>query len=131
MFVLDGVSKLERGPPTEFLLVPPLAVVAYLLFSDPERADGRLRAVVLLPVLGAVAGEAGYAALGPAPWTIALVVLAVLAAERALHARMPPALAIAVLAILLRVRGPWYPADVAVSSLLLWGAFHGWRRLAR
>ncbi len=127
LFALDAVSKVVRGAETEFLLVPPLAVVAYLLFSEPERTDGRLRAVVALPALGAIAGEAGYAVLGPTPWGIAAVVLAVLLAGRALRARMPPALAIAVLAMLLRARGPWYPIDVAASSLVVWAVFHAWQ----
>ncbi len=127
LFALDAVSRVVRGEATEFLLVPPLAVVAYLLFSQPERTDARLRAVVLLPAIAAIVGEAGYAALGPTPWGIAAVVLGVLLAGRALRARMPPALAIAVLAMLLRARGPWYPIDVAVSSLVVWGAFHAWR----
>ncbi len=130
LFALDAVSKVVRGAPTEFLLVPPLAVVAYLLFSEPERTDARLRAVVLLPTLGGLAGEAAYAALGATPWGIAAAVLAVLLAEQGLRARMPPALAIAVLAMMLRVRGPWYPVDVAASSLVIWGAFHAWRRVA-
>ncbi len=127
LFALDAVSKVIRGEATEFLLVPPLAVVVYLLFSEPRRTDARLRAVVLLPAIGAIAGEAGYAVLGPTPWGIAAVVLAVLLAGRALRARMPPALAIGILAMLLRVRGPWYPIDVAVSSLVVWGAFRAWQ----
>ncbi len=129
LFAIDAVSRVVRGRPTEFLLVPPLAVVTYLLFSDPERADGRLRSVVVLPVVGGVAGELGYAALGLTPWGVAATVLAVLLAQRALRARMPPALAIAVLAMLLRARGPWYPIDVGVSSLLVWAAFRAWRRI--
>ncbi len=128
LFALDGVSRLASGAPTEFLLVPPLAVVAYLLFAEPERTDSRLRAVVLLPVVGAVAGEASFALLGATPWGIAAAVLAVLLAEQGLRARMPPALAICVLAMLLRVRGPWYAVDVALSSAVVWGAFHAWRR---
>ncbi len=130
LFAIDGVSRLVRGRPTEFLLVPPLAVITYVLFSDPDRADARLRSVVLLPVVGGVAGELGYAALGLTPWGVAAAVLAVLLAQRALRARMPPALAIAVLAMLLRARGPWYPIDVGVSALLVWTAFRAWRRVA-
>ncbi len=129
LFAIDGLSRLARGRATEFLLVPPLAVITYLLFSDPGRADPRLRSVVLLPVIGGVAGELAYAALGLTPWGVAAAVLAVLLAQQALRARMPPALAVAVLAMLLRARGPWYPIDVGVSSLLVWAAFRAWRRV--
>jgi CBS-domain-containing membrane protein len=130
LFAIDALSRVGRGEATEFLLVPPLAVVAYLLFSNPERCDARLRAVVLLPLVGALIGEGGYLLLGLTPWGIAAVLLLVLLAQRALRATMPPALAIAVLAMFLRVGGPWYPLDVALGTAFVWVAFHGWRALA-
>jgi HPP family len=131
LFVIDAVSRAVRGRGTEFLLVPPLAVVIYLLFSEPDRTDGRLRAVVLLPFIAALSGEVGYGLLGLTPWAIAGVVVVVLLTQWMLHARMPPALAIAILAMFLRVRSPWYPVDVVLSSTLVWIAFHGWRGLQR
>ncbi len=127
LFAIDWLSRATRGERTEYLLVPPLAVMIYLLFAQPARSDARLRAVVVVPLVAAIAGEVGYAVLGPTPWGIAAVVLVVLLAQRTLRARMPPALAIAVLAMFLHISGPWYPIDVAVSSLVVWGAFHAWQ----
>ncbi len=131
LFAVAAMETTVRDEATEFLLVPPLAVVAYLLFSRPHSSDSSLRAVVLLPLIAAAAGEAGYRLLGLTPWGIAAVLLVVLLAQHALRARMPPALAIAVLAMFLRVHGPWYPVDIVLGTSLVWIAFHAWRFLAR
>jgi len=127
LFLLDAISRLVHRKSTEFLVVPPLAVVAYLLFSGPAQSDTRLRAVVLLPVVASLVGEVGYRYLGLTPWGIAAVVLVVMAMQWALRARMAPALAIGVLAMLLRVEDPWYAADVGLATLFTWTAFFGWR----
>ena len=104
-------------------------MIIFLVFSQPEQTDTRPRAVVLLPFLGALAGEGGYALLGATPWGIAAAALIVLFAQRLLSARMPPALAIAVLAMLLRAHSLWYALDIAVATTIVWLAFTVWRRL--
>jgi len=126
---LDAITRALRSKPTEFLLVPPLAVVVYLLFSQPGTSDGRLRSVVLLPLIASFLGEFGYRLLGLTPWGIAAVALGILAAQRGLGARMPPALAVGVLAMLLRVEDSWYAVDVGIATLLIWLAFLGWCHL--
>ncbi len=59
LFAVAAMAGAVRGEATESLLVPPLAVVVCLLLSQPEDSDSRLRAVVLLPLIGAIAGEVG------------------------------------------------------------------------
>jgi len=56
LFLIDEIAT-AHGPAPEFLLVPPLAVIVFGLFSSPSGADGRLRAVVLLPVVGTLAAH--------------------------------------------------------------------------
>ena len=57
LFLIDEIATAAHGPAPEFLLVPPLAVIVFGLFSSPSGADGRLRAVVLLPVVGTLAAH--------------------------------------------------------------------------
>lgn len=127
VFMVDLVGFLLRRPATEYLLVPPLAVIVYLLFSSPGAHRASVRGAWLLPVIGAVVGEVVFVLLGRTPWGVAVSVLIVLAAQRLLRTSMPPALAIAVLALLLRVRGGIYTLDVALSSATIAVVFFAWR----
>lgn len=127
VFGLHLVAFLTRRPATHYLLIPPLTVIAYLLFRNPAGQGANVRGAVLLPIIGAIAGEMVFRLLGLTPWGVAAAVLVVLAAQRLLSTSMPPALAVAVLALLLHAGGGYYTLDVAVSTGAIAGAFFAWR----
>ncbi len=61
---------------------------------------------------------------------MALATLSVVIVQAALRAYMPPALALAVLAMLLRPDGPWYVLGVLEDTSIIFIAFTLWRRLS-
>jgi|SRR5579872_87676 len=128
LFVIDGFARLHQTWETEFLLVPPLAVIIYLIFLKPEASYINFRSIVLTPSIGAAVGQLCYHFLGLTPWGVALATLAVLLAQELLQSYMPPALALAVLAMLLRAQGIGYTVGVAIATILVWVVFQLWRR---
>jgi hypothetical protein len=129
LFFADWASRLGAyRRATEFLLVPPLAVIIYLLFSQPESAHAKFRSTVILPALGAAAGQICYFYFGFSPWSVAIATFIVLVMQGAIRGNMPPALALAVLAMLLHARGAAYTIGVAVASALVWCIFLAWRQ---
>lgn len=114
---------------TEFLVLPPFAVVIYLIFRDPLGKSANLRSIVVLPFMGAAVGELSYRFLGFTPVGIAIDSLIVLALQSVLRARMPPAFALSVLAMLLRVESPNYVLGVAEASTVIAIPFFLWRNL--
>ena len=126
LFFVDWLSRLRSA--SEFLLVPPLAVIIYLLFSRPADTNDNFRSVVLTPTVGAAAGELSYHFLGLTPWGVALAALAVLAFQALVRSNMPPALALAVLAMLLKVDSVEFALDVGIASAIVWTVFLLWRR---
>lgn len=129
--VLSGIQLAVHRPVTEYLLLPPLAVVIYLIFRTPAGESTGLRSVILLPCLAAIAGEICWHYLGMSPHGVAIATLVVLGLQFAFRAQMPPALAIAVLAMLLHAWGPTYVLGVFEGTLIIFIAFRLWRRLAR
>lgn len=129
LFVVDWLSRFLHAAVTEFLLVPPLAVIIYLIFSHPQAPSTNFRSVVILPSIGATVGELAYRYCGLTPWGVALATLVVLSLQELISADMPPALALAVLAMLLGARGFGYTAGVATAALIVWTIFLIWRRL--
>jgi hypothetical protein len=113
---------------TRFLVLPPFAVVIFLLFRDPFGKWANLRSVVVLPCLGAAVGELCYRFLGFTPLGIAVDTLCVLALQSILRARMPPALALSVLAMLLHATSVLYVLGVAEASTFIAIVFFLWRR---
>jgi CBS-domain-containing membrane protein len=128
LFLIDAFAQLHLSSATEFLLVPPLAVIVYLIFLKPSAPYTNLRSIVLMPSFGAAIGQVCYHYLGMTPWSIAIATLAVLITQEFLRAYMPPALALAVLAMLLKAQGPGYTLGVAIATILVWLVFVLWRR---
>lgn len=122
------MSRFFHSRTAEFMLVPPLAVIVYLIFSQPKARFVQFRSIVVMPVIGAVFGAVAYRFLGLTPLGVAAALFAVLLVQDLLRAYMPPALAIAVLAMLLRVSGPYYAAGVAVATMLVVLIFVLWRK---
>jgi len=68
LFLIDWLSQVYRSPESEFLLLPPLAVIVFLIFSRPDAAYVNLRSVVVTPILGSAVGELCYHWFGLTPW---------------------------------------------------------------
>lgn len=126
---IDWISELSRSSDTEFLLVPPLGVIVYLIFSRPDADYVAFRSIVLMPVIGAVAGQVAYRFLGLTPFGVAAAAIVVLSAQKALRAYMPPAIALSILAMLLRAHDIGYSVSVALATLFVGGIFWVWRKV--
>lgn len=126
--LLSAIQLAVHSWPTEFLVLPPLAVVTYLLFRQPSGPWTCARSIVVLPCAGAICGELAWRFFGMTPLGIGVATLAVLALQLAIRATMPPALALAVLAMLLHVQGPAYALGVLQATAIIFVAFHAWRR---
>ncbi len=114
---------------TEFLVLPPFAVIIYLIFRDPYGKWANLRSIVVLPCLGAIIGQLSFRFFGLTPLGVAIDTLCVLGGQALLRARMPPALALSVLAMLLHVQRFTYTLGVAEASTSIAIVFFVWRRI--
>lgn len=102
----------------------------YLVFRDPFGSSANLRSIIVLPCLGATVGSLCSDYLGLTPASVALDTMGVLTLQTVLKARMPPALALSVLAMLLRVKTFTYLLGVAEASVVIALVFFLWRRFA-
>lgn len=125
--ILTATQSRLQNRITEFLVLPPFAVVIYLIFRDPLGKSANLRSIIVLPCMGAAVGELAYRYLGFTPVGIALDSLTVLVLQSLLKARMPPAFALSVLAMLLRVESFNYVLGVAEASTVIAIPFFLWR----
>jgi hypothetical protein len=126
--ILTETQHRLQDSATEFLVLPPFAVVIYLVFREPYGKWANLRSIVILPCIGAVVGQLSFRFLGLTPLGIAGDTLCVLTLQSILKARMPPALALSVLAMLLHVRSFSYTMGVAEASSSIAIVFFVWRR---
>ncbi len=67
LLVFALVESLAR----QRLIFASLASSAFLIYLDPHHVTNRIRTLVTAQLLGAVAGWAAHAALGPATWPAA------------------------------------------------------------
>jgi CBS-domain-containing membrane protein len=128
--LLALLSELQRAihaDATAYLVLPPFAVIVYSIFRNPDRECASARSIVVLPVVGAMVGQLCSYLLGFSPLGIGIATLLVLALQFALRANMPPALALAVLAMLLHAEGPWYVLGVLEGTLVIFAIFWMWR----
>lgn len=112
---------------TEYLLLPPFAVIAYLIFQNPYARLSQLRSIVVFPCVAAITGELCFHYLGFTPVGVAAATLIVLGLQALLHADMPPALALAVLAMLLHTDSPTYVLGVLEGTLIIFIVTRIWR----
>lgn len=112
------------------LLVPPLVVIAYEMFTHPALCPWALRPVTL-PVACAMTATAGWLAVvvidnpGIAAGVSMLAGIAIL---RLLRLHLPPALAIGLLPLVISTPDIKYPLSVAVSAMALMLGFLLYRR---
>ncbi len=126
--VVELARLMSLAPVVRYALFPPLAVIAFLAFRDPDADLAGWRSVVLLPVLGALIGV--FLVHLPEALGIAVGLFAILAAMEVLHATAPPALAIVLLAFLLNISVLVYPLSVLVSTLVVYGGVSLLRHLS-
>lgn len=125
--VVELAHLLSLTMPMRYALFPPLAVIAYLALSDPWGELAGWRSVILLPVVAATLGVLLVRL--PEALGIAIGLGAVLAAMALVGRRAPPALAVVLLAFLLHVTNLVYPLSVLISTLVVYGLVHLFRRL--
>jgi hypothetical protein len=124
--LLSGIQIATGRHAAQFLVLPPFAVIIYSIFSLPRSNAGTLRSVVLLPCIGAIAGELSGHYLGMTPQGVAVATIAVLVAQALLRASMPPALALAVLAMLLHADTYAFALGVFEGTAIIFIAFRFW-----
>ena len=115
--------------PLRFLLVPPLAVLAERGAAEPRAPTARLPSMVVAPSVGALLGTAASVAMGPTVAAFFVLTLVMMLLLRLWSWQLPPALAVALLALVLRLYTFWYPLDVAGATSALWLCVRGLRRL--
>lgn len=125
--LLHVAAHAWRAPAAEYVMLPPFAAIAFLLFTQTNAAAANLRSIVVLPCVGAAAGALCWQFLGAGAMSLALATASVLVAQIILRAYMPPALTLAALAPLLHVDAGAYVAGVAIGTSIIAAAFFLWR----
>ncbi|MHB1841729.1 MAG: HPP family protein [Sulfobacillus sp.] len=125
--VVELAHLLSLALVVRYALFPPLAVIAYLAFSDPRAELAGWRSVMLLPVAAATVGILLVHL--PEAIGIAIGLLVIFALMELSQAAAPPALAIVLLAFLLHISSWVYPLSVLVSTLVVYLGAVLWRRL--
>jgi len=126
---LGAVAVAGSATHLRFLLFPPLAAIGFALFLEPYSRRASLRSVVAGPVAGALLGVAALSWLPPGPWRVVAVTALGIVALYLLRAELTPALAVALLTLLVGASGLAYVLSIALSSLALWALFLLWRRV--
>jgi hypothetical protein len=128
--LLSAIQHFVHQAATDYIILPPFAVIVYLIFQYPSGRSTRIRSIVVLPTLAAIAGQIAHHYLGFTPQGVVAVTLVVLALQALLRADMPPALAIAVLAMLLHTESPTYVLGVFEGTVITLVVFRVWLRFA-
>ena len=115
-----------------FILFPPLVVIGFEMFGHPDICPWAAR-LLLLPVacfLTAFAGLILFKLLGGNPLTAALAMAAGIAVLRVLRLHVPPALAVALLPMVMDHPTYAYPFSVGIGTLSMTLWFRGWKAVA-
>jgi CBS-domain-containing membrane protein len=126
---LGAVALAGSATHLRLLLFPPLAAIGYALFLHPYGPYTSLRNSVLGPVTGALVGTLAVTWVPAGPLRVIAVTAAGILALRLLRVELPPALAVALLTLLVGGEGLLYLASIAASSLALALLFRAWRGL--
>lgn len=123
-------SLLAVGAGLRFLLFPPLAVIAYEMFAHPETCPWARRpfALVAACTLAAGAGVLLVGLLGTGPLTAACGLVVGVGLLRAFDLHAPPALAVALLPLIIAKPDYTFAASVGAGTLLLSLLFIAWRK---
>ncbi len=126
---LGVVSLIGSATHLRFLLFPPLAAIGYALFGNPYNRRNVVRSAVLGPITGALLGVAAVTWFPAGPLRVMLVTALGIVALYALSAELTPALAVALLTLLVGAEGAAYILSIAISSFALCVIFLVWRRV--
>ena len=126
---LGAVAMAGSATHLRFLLFPPLAAIGLALFLEPYNQRTALRSVVAGPVAGALIGVTAVTWLPAGPLRVVAVTALGIVVLYLLRAELTPALAVALLTLLVGESGIAYIISITLSSLALWGLFVLWRRV--
>lgn len=115
-----------------FLLYPPLVVITYEMFSHPQSCPWAQKPL-RLPVacfFTSLMGFGFYCLWGVSVWTTLGSLASGMAALRLLALRVPPALAVGLLPLVIESPTIAYPFSVGIGTALLSGWFLAWQAWA-
>lgn len=110
-----------------FLLFPPLIVMAYEVFGHPE-VPGWMARPALFPLVCFLTASIGLLACLTLHATfigVALTMICSIGILRAFKVHMPPALAVGILAFVIKTPNFWYPISVGFGTVALVVCFWG------
>ena len=112
------------------VLFPPLAVIAFQMFSHPEVCPWALRPAIMPPacILTATIGALFVHVLGVGAASVAFSVIVSIAVIRLLRLHMPPALAVALLPQVMHESSLDFVVGVGGGTLALSLIFMAWKR---
>ncbi len=131
-FVALAVAVVELTG-LRFVLFPPLVVIGFEMLGHTAICPWAKRPL-MLPVacfLTALGGFVSWRLLGVTPLAAACSMAWGIAVLRAFDLHVPPALAVALLPLVMDSPGPSYPVAVGVGTTLLSIWFLGWQRISR
>lgn len=123
------VAVLELHTPFRFLLFPPLAALAYAIFTNPDHPSATVVGIVVAPTLTALLVMPIGAVLGTSAPAFGLAALVTIVLLRLARTTLVPPLALAVLIVLLRIHQLMFAVSVLAATLLLYAIFALWKRL--
>ena len=123
---LAAIELLAQQAQLRFLLFPPLAALAYLLFTRPVGPHATWRGAGVAPTVGAGIGTLGTLAFQPD--FLGVLVIAMLT-MRLLRVTTPPVLAVALLPLVFGTEGFDYPVSILLGTALLFVLFQGEQHL--
>lgn len=125
---LAFIEVLGQRAELRFLLYPPLASIAYLLFTRPVGPHATWLGAVIAPSIGALIGILGTLIFQPGFLGVLVVAFAAMLAMRFLRVDTAPVLAVALLPLVFEVRGFGYPLSILIITTALFLLFKGWNR---
>lgn len=126
---LAFIEVLGQRAELRFLLYPPLASIAYLLFTRPVGSHATWLGAVIAPSIGAGIGILGTLIFQPGFLGVLIVALAAMLTMRFLKVDTAPVLAVALLPLVFEVKGLGYPISVLTITTALFLLFKGWNHI--
>ena len=126
---LAAIELLAQQAQLRFLLFPPLAALAYLLFTRPVGPHATWRGAVVAPSVGAGIGTVGTLAFQPGFLGVLVIAFLTMMSMRLLRVTTPPVLAVALLPLVFGTEGFDYPVSILLGTSLLFALFKGEQHL--
>ncbi|ACK86433.1 HPP family protein [Methylorubrum extorquens] len=118
-FVVSAALCVDASS-SRLLLYPPLAVIGFELFTNPRCPWAEKPFLVpVVCTLSAAGGFIIWMVLGNEPWTAAASVALSLVIMRCASIRLPPAIAVSLLPLVIDEPTAWFPVEVGLGSCVL------------